>query len=658
MTDLLLGIDTGGTYTDGVLLDSSTRQVIKTTKTLTTRYDLKECILNALDALLPSDPQSIHLVAISTTLATNAIAERKGRPVALFLLGYDPELVKRFKFENSFATSKYYFFQGGHDLHGQAQTDLDLAGVKEKAIALKDDVEAIAVSGYFSPFNPSHEEQAFEAITQSTGMPVILGHQLASKLNSVQRATTTTLNASLLSLLRDFVGSMRAALDERGVRAPLMVVRGDGALMSAAMTHIRPVETVHSGPAASAIGGRFLSNEDMALVIDIGGTTTDLAVLDHGRVTIHEGGTKVGGYNTAVRAANVRSFGLGGDSYIGFDLEDRLNVGPSRVVPISYLAHSDERVADDLFKFKYRSHQRTSPEQIEYWFLQREPRKYIANDRARQVVGMLRESPMALPDVLERVGLFHPLQFGGQTLIREEVIGRSALTPTDLLHLNGKFTLWDSEAAEICAHYICDLKGWGVKELIERVMRSITEQIILEVVTYLTGHSLQRMQPYVSYDNLGAWFFEESLYESHPYLGSKISLKIPIIGIGAPAKIFLPPVADQLHTELIVPQHYEVANAVGAVAGIVKVSKEAWIFPQLRGLNVVGYYAKAGGERRRFPNMEQAITYARDTIQRLVLSEAKSSGTVDPIVEFEELADGVDSYRLRATAIGNPNLGR
>lgn len=657
MANLLLGIDTGGTYTDGVLLDSSTREVIRTTKTLTTRYDLKDCILAALDGLLPGDPESIQLVAISTTLATNAIAEGKGRPVALFLLGYDPDLVRRFKFENSFATSNYYYFQGGHDLHGQAQGPLDLYGITEKANALKDDVEAFAVSGYFSPFNPSHEEQASDAITRSTGMPVILGHQLASKLNSVERATTATLNASLLSILQEFVGSMRAALDERGISAPLMVVRGDGALMSAAMSHHRPVETVHSGPAASAIGGRFLSGREEALVIDIGGTTTDIAVLDRGRVTIQDGGAQVGGYNTAVRAANIRSIGLGGDSLIGFDVEDRINVGPSRVVPISYLAHTDARVADDLQKLNYRTHQRPSPEHIEYWFLQREPRRYIPNDRTRQVVEMLRERPMALPDVLERMGLFHPLQFGGQSLIKEEVIGRAALTPTDLLHLNGTFTLWNSEAAEICASLICGLKGWEIEGLIERVMSTVTERIILEVVTFLTGHSLERMPAYVSYDNLGAWLFEESLYGNHPYLGSTISLKIPIIGIGAPAKIFLPQVAEQLRTELIIPQHYEVANAVGAVAASVMVSQEAWIFPQLRGLNVVGYYAKAGGERKRFSKLEEAITFARRTVEGLVRSEAKSNGAVDPHIEFEQLADGVDSYRLRATAIGNPHLG-
>jgi N-methylhydantoinase A/oxoprolinase/acetone carboxylase beta subunit len=102
-------------------------------------------------------------------------------------------------------------------------------------------------------------------------------------LDSIQRATTASLNAALLSILQDFVHAMRTSLDERQIEAPLMIVRGDGALMSSQVGEHRPVETVHSGPAASAIGGRFLANHDPALVIDIGGTTTDIAVVDQAR---------------------------------------------------------------------------------------------------------------------------------------------------------------------------------------------------------------------------------------------------------------------------------------------------------------------------------------------------------------------------------------
>jgi N-methylhydantoinase A/oxoprolinase/acetone carboxylase beta subunit len=656
MSDLVLGIDTGGTYTDGVLLDYHTRQVVATTKTLTTHHDLSRCILSALDALLPQDPDCIKLVSISTTLATNAIAEGKGRPVALFLLGYDPELVQRFKFEGSFATSRFYYFQGGHSLNGKEQAPLDLESLVAKARSLENEVEAFAVSGYFSPFNHQHEELALDAISHATGYPVVLGHQLSSKLNSIQRATTATLNASLLSILDEFIQAMQTALHERGVTAPLMVMRGDGALMGANVIDRRPVETVHSGPAASAIGARFLAGQEKALVIDIGGTTTDIAVLDAGRVTIREEGTTVGPYHTAVRAANIRSVGLGGDSFIAFDVENRLRVGPARVVPISYLAQNDPRVANDLRHLEHRVHKRPTPEHVEYWFIQREPRRFVQNDRARQVLDLLHQRPMSLPEILERLELYHPIQFDGQSLIKEGVIGRAALTPTDLLHLNGRFAPWDVDSAATAADLIARLQGWSVDQLIQGTMQHIAERIVAEVVMFISGQTLERLPDYTPINNLGLWLFEESLYGQNPYLGAHINLKMPLIGIGAPAGIFLPRVAELLDTELILPEHYQVANAVGAVVGSVMVVQEAWILPQMRGMNVVGYYAQAGRKRQRFSRLNEALDYARQTIGEQAFAEAQAAGAVEPRLEFEQLPDGAESYRLRVRAIANPRL--
>lgn len=647
---LLLGIDTGGTYTDGVLLDESTRQVIATAKTLTTRHDLTRCILKVLDELLPDDPSRIYLVSISTTLATNAIAEGKGRTVALFLLGYDPDLVQRFQFENNFATSNYYYFQGGHNLYGEEQAPLELDAIREKSISLKREVDAFAVSGYFSPFNASHEERVFRAITEVTDLPVVLGHQLSSKLNSIQRATTASLNASLLSILQEFIQAMRNSLDERHVKAPLMVVRGDGTLMISQVSEQRPVETVHSGPAASAIGGHFLANLDPALVIDIGGTTTDIAVVDRGQVSVSEEGTSVGSYRTAVRTARVRSIGLGGDSFIGLDLEDRLTVGPSRVTPISYLAHTDSRVAQELARLPHRKHKKLTPDHIEYWFMQREPRWPMRNDRTREVIDMLRQKPMALPDILERMGLYHPLQFGGQTLISQEIVGRAALTPTDLLHLTGEYDPWDKNSAEIASRLLSRICKLEVDELIERVMTIITERIAAEVVSFISAKSLEQAHQHMDSDDLGLWLFEENLYQKHPYLGSQITLKIPIIGIGAPAKIFLPRVATMLHTKISIPDHFQVANAVGAVAGSVVVNEEAWIFPHTRGKHIVGYYVQSGEERKRFSTLEPAIEYAKRITGEKALARASESGAKEPHLQFEQLPDGAESYRIRASA--------
>ena len=652
----LLGIDTGGTYTDGVLLDEVTRQVLATAKTLTTKHDLTRCILSVLDELLPVDRSRIHLVSISTTLATNAIAEGKRRPVALFLLGYDPELVKRFQLDVHFSTSNYYYFQGGHNLYGEEQAPLELDSIREKAVSIKGEVDAFAVSGYFSPLNSSHEERASQIITHATGLPVVLGHQLSSKLNSIQRATTSALNASLLSILQELIQALRQSLNERRIEAPFMVVRGDGTLMSSQIGEHRPVETVHSGPAASAIGGRFLADLDPALVIDIGGTTTDIAVVDRGQVSVSEEGTSVGAYRTAVRAARVRSIGLGGDSYIGIDLEDHLTVGPARVTPISYLAYTNHQVAQELSRLSHREQKKLTPDHTEYWFLQREPRRMVRNARGREVIDMLRRRPMALPDILEKMGLYHPLQFGGQALISQEIIGRAALTPTDLFHLNGTYAPWDKNSAKIAAWLLSRFGNLAVDALIDQVMQIISERIAAEVISFLSTKSLNRVPDYVDHDNLGLWLFEENLSQKHPYLGSKITLKIPIIGIGAPAKLLLPRVAHLLHTNLIVPDNFQVANALGAVVGSVTINEEAWVYPQMRGMQIAAYFVQAGTERMRFSTLEPALVYAQKTVGEIALARARESGAMDPHLDIKQLPDGDEIYRIRACAVGSPGL--
>lgn len=657
MTDLVLGIDTGGTFTDGVLMDYARRKVLATSKTPTTPHDLKACILAALDDLLIEDLGRIGLVAISTTLATNAIVEEKGRPVGLMLLGYDPELVARFRFDRRFATNHLAYLKGGHDLHGREKTALDRDGIVKAALGWKDQVEALAVSGYFSPFNPSHEEAAAELIGGVVGLPIVLGHQLSRRLNSVERATTAVLNAALMPILRDFIQAMRQALDQRGIHAPLMVVRGDGALTRGHTAGERPVETVLSGPAASVIGGGFLSGRDQALVVDIGGTTTDLAIMDGGRVHIGEGGARVGPYRTAVQAVDVRTIGLGGDSAIGLDAEDHLLIGLSRVMPISHLAGQIPEVAADLRARSGRLSARPSPDSVEYWFLQREPSRPVEGAKTKRAIDLLREGPKALPDLLERLGLFHSMQFDGPQWVREGVIGRAGLTPTDLLHVTGEYAPWDVASAQIAGKFVAQLAGQSLGELTGQVKEQMAERIVAEIVAHITRQDVGRALSQGSAPNLGTWLFEESMHPRDRYLASDIRLNLPIVGLGAPAAIFLPRVAELLGTELLLPPHFEVANAVGAVAGSLVVEKEAWVYPQASALNVSGYYAQLADGRHHFNTLDAALAAAQQELVRQAEAEIHLAGAIDPAIDFDKVPDGLDSYRVRVRAFANPGLG-
>jgi N-methylhydantoinase A/oxoprolinase/acetone carboxylase beta subunit len=655
MAEVILGIDTGGTYTDGVLLDFESRAILRKVKTLTTKNDLTICILNALDALLPENPDEIQLVSISTTLATNAVAEGKRKPVALFLLGYDQELVKEFHFDAHLATPSYFFVEGGHDLEGNPQVPLDVAGLKKAAKGVKGRVDAVAVSGYFSPLNTTHEEQAARILTEMVDLPFVIGSQLSSRLDSIKRATTATLNASLLSPLSEFIGSIEEALRLRGVGAPLMIMHSDGSLMDAERVKAYPIETVHSGPAASAVGARFLTGVDKSLVIDIGGTTTDIAIIDKGRVNVSDRGTRVGEFNTAVRAADVRSFGLGGDSELRIGAEDQIIIGPRRVVPLSYLAEKFPQVGEYLESTSRQFRRdRISPNNLEFWFLQREPKRLINNQIAREVIKLLEKGPISIARILDKMELFHPMQFDGQQLIREEIVGRASLTPTDLFHVTGEFAPWDTGAAEVSAGIFARLLGIQVDSLVGMVKDLMAETIVEEVVKYITRQPLERYPEYVPLHDMGTWLFEENIKQNNPYLGNQIKLKMPVVGIGAPAELLLPRVAELLHTDLILPEHYEVANAIGAIVGSVVINKEAWIYPKLRNMFPVGYYLQTENERQVFSTSDLAISAAEELLTAQASAEIEKSGAQISEVEITRLPEGAESYRIRVTAIGNP----
>jgi N-methylhydantoinase A/oxoprolinase/acetone carboxylase beta subunit len=526
-------------------------------------------------------------------------------------------------------------------------------------------VDAIAVSAYFSPLNPEHENRAFRAISGVCNLPIVLGHQLSTKLGSVERATTAALNASLLAVLQDFIIAVRRAMERRQIEAPLMVVRGDGTLMSDEFAARTPVETIHSGPAASAMGGRFLSRLDDALVVDVGGTTTDIALITAGQVTVSEEGATVDEYKTSVKAANLLSIALGGDSHLSWSHDKEVLIGPERVTPLAYLAHSYPRVAQQLKALSMRTWSQATPDWLEYWFLLREPQDSLLHGpRERQLVDLLRAGPQPLPEILKHLGVLHVAQAGVQELMRQEVVGRAGLTATDLMHIEGRYNIWHAEASSQAWKAFCQFHFRDPDDLRRQVWTRMSEIIIHAVLTFLSERRLHLSDRQRALDgadrDMARWFFYNSLYQAHPHLETTIRLRQPIIGIGAPAGIFLPQVAQALHTELVLPEHHQVANAVGAIAGSVMVEEELLVYPRLSrdGLEVFGYYVQAGDERLEIEGLEEALSQARRLSQERALGAALRSGADQPLVTVSERTDGLDTYRVRARAVGNPRLAR
>jgi len=650
-----LGIDTGGTFTDGVLFNPATHEVVKAVKALTTHSDLKQCVLMVLEQLIPADPAMISLVSLSTTLATNAVAEGKRKPVALLLLGYDPELVHQFQFQHQFGTPHYFFVRGRHDFNGLEVEALDEETVRRIGMEYREKVEAFAVSSYYGPLNAEHEERAGSILRELSGLPVVQAHHLSSELDSIRRATTASLNASLLSNLTDFIHAVEQTLIKSGVTCPLMMVRGEGSIMRVEYARHRPVEMIHSGPATSAIGGQYLSGVDHGLVIDMGGTTTDIALVSNGMIQVDHRAATVGAYRTCIRTIKSRSVGLGGDSRITFDHWGNLSVGPERVIPFSRFCALNPQARTDIYRWIDGNQSLHYSEKLEYWVLRREPRYVFDDEKTNRIIQLLRERPHPFWVLRDLVGPIAPVLV--RELIDLEVIERVGFTPTDLLHASGELSLWDGEIARQVVVIAAKLFHEPADALIDRVREMITQNLAAEIVQFLGERKLSDPANGIKGQGMDRWLFEQSVQPTSDSLGCRIFLKMPVIGIGAPAKILLPEVARKLGTEIIFPDHFEVANAVGTVVGNILIRQEGEVFPYLEGNSVAGYFARAANTQVKLDRFEDALICARERLIEAVSLAAIEAGAENPAVECEETHIWDGMVRLKAWAIGKPGSG-
>ena len=279
---LVIGLDTGGTYTDAALLDTATGTVRATGKSLTTRDDLSIGVGGAIRRVLEDFEGSaadIGLVSLSTTLATNAVVEGVGGRVGLLMIGFDETSLQRADLARALGQDPVFFINGGHAADGAPQAQLDEAAIREAVNATEGEVSAYAVAGHFATRNPAHESRTRDLLRDLTGAPVTCSHELSSSLGGPRRALTAVLNARLINLLDRLVAATEGIMADEGLSCQLMVVKGDGSLLESGYARSRPVETVLSGPAASLAGAAFLAGTRTAMVADIGGTTTDLSLI-------------------------------------------------------------------------------------------------------------------------------------------------------------------------------------------------------------------------------------------------------------------------------------------------------------------------------------------------------------------------------------------
>ncbi|MFO8002253.1 MAG: hydantoinase/oxoprolinase family protein [Marinilabilia sp.] len=659
MDQYIIGINTGGTYTDGVLLDYASRRLISSAKSLTTRHDLKIGVIKVLKKLDIKPDYRIKLVGISSTLATNTVAEGKGRKVGLLLAGYDQELVEKYGLSDKLPTDIIGYFAGGHNAQGVEISPLDKEGLEEWVKAHQHEVDAVAISSYFSPMNPAHEDAAFEIIQKHSDLPVVMAHQLSTKLDSIKRAATATINASLVAVMHDFIQSVHQSLEELKINAPLMIVRGDGTLMPSEEAVQKPVETVLSGPAASAIGGRFLAGNGSSLVVDMGSTTTDMAMVHNSTVVVSPEGARVGEIDTAVEAARIRTISLGCDSRIHHNEKKDVVLGPDRVRPLSQLAMYHNNVLEDFRKLNSGNNGVKRPEDIEYWYLHDdidETTYQTLSDNQKKALEIIR-TPTSLSKVVDETGVFHPRNLGLDQLISQGTIECSALTPSDLLHASRSLDLWNKEVANIALDHYCDIFNKAPKMFIEEVFNKITDTLVEEMIIFLACQNTRPSDMPASIDGeWGKWMLQQILYSDNHFLSIDANSRYPVVGVGAPARHFLKRAARNIHAKFNLPEYFEVANAVGAVAGSVAETREAMVFVRDQQ-DQYTYIARLDGKETEFQDYEECCDFAEESVRNLAKEAAQNAGAIDCFVEMKKKTEG-SVRRYVARALGNPKLSR
>ncbi|MGQ9843554.1 MAG: hydantoinase/oxoprolinase family protein [Spirochaetota bacterium] len=307
---MYLGLDVGGTHTDAVVIDKS--GIVAQTKVVTTHNNLLECINQALcSVLIGIEPSHIKRVNLSTTLTTNAIIENKCEDVAVFVSG-GPGINPLHH-----AIGNYFFLIDGQIDHRGTEITLLNNSQLEKAIkkCRKKGIKVFAVVSKFSTRNPVHEQYIAQKLPHADF--ICVGHTLSGNLNFPRRIATSYYNAAIWRLYNAFSHAIEESLRELGAVAPINILKADGGTIPLPVSRTIPVESILSGPAASVIGTMVLCDiTHDAVMLDIGGTSCDIAMFADGAPLIEKDGIQVNGHNTLVRSLKTKSIGIGGDSAI------------------------------------------------------------------------------------------------------------------------------------------------------------------------------------------------------------------------------------------------------------------------------------------------------------------------------------------------------
>ncbi|MCK5805697.1 MAG: DUF1638 domain-containing protein [Lentisphaeria bacterium] len=604
-----LGIDTGGTFTDSVIFDFSEDKVVASAKAPTTHGDLLAGIRGVL-AKLPADKlRNVSRVGLSTTLATNAFVEHKGRPVAL--LAMSPFHLSTDDLPFTFV----HHIAGALDMEGIEQEALDPGEIVRCACEAREaGCEAVAISGFASVINPVHEQAVAALVLEETGMHAVCGHELTSRLNFKDRAVTAAMNARLIPMIEELIDAVDDALAEVGLEnARVMLVKGDGSQILAEAARKVPVETVLSGPAASVVGAaRIFGNRD-AIVADMGGTTLDVAELRGGSPVLSETGSRIADFQTSVRAMALQTIGLGGDSEINLAGWPKVRIGPRRVIPLCRLAERFPNAVDDYTDTlaEIVCHDVNAADIVAL-----APGVDPGDNR---LLLHLATGPQPLALLARKLNRAQPRHIPWEEHETAGRLVRYGLTLTDVLHVQGKLDLFDRRPSDKLVSCWAMLLETDPATIIADILHEFRRMVCQTVLRV----SLPEACPREGNEELFGWLTQHLTADDQEPDRTTFTMRLPfpLIGVGAPAGALFPCLAEIFGQEILVSEHSPVANAIGAIAGDVLLREQAVIRLPDSG----AFLCSWRGGTHRAATLEEALETCESALEKLLRKEAAAN---------------------------------
>lgn len=450
-------------------------------------------------------------------------------------------------------------------------------------------------------------------------MPVVCGHELSPDLGAYERGITAYLNAQLIPIANQFIRSIGEEITRRKMDSRLLMLKCDGSVVDINEALEKPIESIFSGPAASLVGASHLSGLETCAVIDVGGTSTDVSMLENGVPELCEEGAVVGGWQTKVKAIRMETSAMGGDSHV-WAQNMKINIGPRRVIPLCVAAVKYPGFLEALRDGRIPGNMHLE-ENVQ-------PTKFFVRTGIEPPLGLgkLEEElfdrignfPTSLNDIFwqTKKTIFPGLL---DVLVRKRLIQAIGFTPTDALHVLGEYTAWDRDASKVGAKLLERYTQTDHIKLCKQIKQDAARNMALKLLSFILKD--------VPSNEI------EKILLSDRF--TQFRMKIPVVLIGGPVVAYIEELKQILDADIIIPEHAEVGNAVGAVVGkgikrIEILIKSTYTKDKKR---LVLLFSPKG--RETFGSYPEALEYANTLGRELVMEYMTKAGLNKGQVQIE-----------------------